>query len=48
MKKTEGAPRDILERTFEFAARVIQLCGKLGERPGVGRVRMSQIEFARA
>ena len=43
MKKTEGAPRDILERTFEFAAPVIQLCGKLDERPGVGRVMMSQI-----
>jgi four helix bundle protein len=35
--------RDILERTFEFAARIIQLCGKLDERPGVGRVMMSQI-----
>ena len=36
-------PRDIVERTFEFAVRIIKLCGKLDERPGVGRVMMSQI-----
>ena len=36
-------PRDILERTFDFAARVVQLSGKLDEHPGVGRVMMSQI-----
>ena len=36
-------PRDIVDRTFEFAARIIQLCGKMDERPGVGRVMMSQI-----
>jgi four helix bundle protein len=36
-------PRDIVERTFEFAVRIIQLCGKMDERPGVGRVMMSQI-----
>jgi four helix bundle protein len=36
-------PPDILERTFEFAARVVQLCGELDERPGVARVMMSQI-----
>src|SRR5665213_3616146 len=36
-------PKDIVERTFEFAVRVIQLCGKMDERPGVGRVMMSQI-----
>jgi four helix bundle protein len=36
-------PQDIVERTFEFAVRVIQLCGKMDERPGVGRVMMSQI-----
>jgi four helix bundle protein len=43
----EGAPpkppRDIVERTFEFAVRIIQLCVKLDERPGVGRILMSQI-----
>ena len=51
MKKAESTPgdsnnvppRDIVERTFEFAARIIQLCGKLDERPGIGRVMMSQI-----
>jgi four helix bundle protein len=51
MKKAESSPggsknvppRDIVERAFEFAARIIQLCGKLDERRGVGRVMMSQI-----
>ena len=32
-----------MDRTFEFAVRIIQLCGKLDEKPGVGRVMMSQI-----
>ncbi|HEV2692039.1 MAG TPA: four helix bundle protein [Verrucomicrobiae bacterium] len=36
-------PRDIVDRTFEFAVRIIQLCGKMDERPGVARVMMSQI-----
>jgi four helix bundle protein len=36
-------PRDIVERTFAFAVQVIQLCGKMDARPGVGRVMMSQI-----
>ena len=36
-------PRDIVERTFEFAVCIVQLCGKLDERPGIGRVMMSQI-----
>jgi len=51
MKKSESSPgdsknappRDIVERTFEFAVRIIQLCGKMDERPGIGRVMMSQI-----
>ncbi len=44
MKKAVGAePRDILERTFDFAVRIVKLSGKLDERPGVGRVMMSQI-----
>ena len=51
MKKTESSsddsnnvpPRDIVERTFVFAVRIIQLCGKMDERPGVGRTMMSQI-----
>ena len=36
-------PQDIVERTFDFAVRIVQLCGKLDEHPGVGRVMMSQI-----
>jgi four helix bundle protein len=40
---TVGRPRDIVERTFEFAARIIRLCGKMDERRGVARVMMSQI-----
>ena len=39
----KNPPKDIVERTFEFATRIVQLCGKLDERPGVGRVMMSQI-----
>jgi four helix bundle protein len=29
--------RDILERTFQFAVRVVKLCQVLDQRPGVGR-----------
>jgi len=39
----KDSPKHILDRTFEFAVRIIQLCGKMDERPGVGRVMMSQI-----
>ena len=35
--------KDIVERAFEFAVRSIRLCGKMEERPDVGRVMMSQI-----
>ncbi len=35
--------RNIVARTFNFAVSVIKLCVKLDERPGVGRVLMSQI-----
>lgn len=42
-EKANGGPQDILERTFAFAVSIIALCGKLDERPGVGRVMMSQI-----
>lgn len=35
--------KDIVERTFKFAVQVIRLCGKMDERPGIGRVMMSQI-----
>lgn len=47
MKKADSGndnpPQDILERTFDFAVRIIKLCGTLDERPGIGRVMMSQI-----
>jgi four helix bundle protein len=36
-------PPDILPRTFNFAVAVIKLSGRLDERPGVGRVMMSQV-----
>jgi four helix bundle protein len=36
-------PKNIVERTFDFAVRMVQLSGKLDERPGVGRVMMAQI-----
>jgi four helix bundle protein len=39
----KNPPQHIVDRTFEFAVRIIQLCGKLDERPGVGRVMMPQI-----
>lgn len=34
MSKT---PKDIRERTFEFALRIIKLCNELNKRPGVCR-----------
>lgn len=43
MEKSQSQPQDILERTFNFAVRIVQLSGKLDERPGVGRVMMSQL-----
>ena len=50
MKKTDtslanggGKPHDIVERTFEFACRIVRLSGKLDEKPGIGRVMMGQI-----
>src|SRR4051812_41820224 len=44
MKKMASAePQNILERTFDFAVRIVKLSGKLDERPGVGRIMMSQI-----
>ena len=36
-------PPDILDRTFKFAVEIVKLSGQLDERPGVGRVMMSQI-----
>jgi four helix bundle protein len=41
--RNKTPPKDIIVRTFDFAVLIIQLCVKLDERPGVGRVLMSQI-----
>jgi four helix bundle protein len=41
--RNKTPPKDIVVRTFDFAVLIIQLCVKLDERPGVGRVLMSQI-----
>ena len=41
--KNGKPPPDILDRTFKFAVEIIKLCALLDERPGVGRVLMSQI-----
>jgi len=30
-------PRDIRERTFEFALRIVKLCNELNKKPGVSR-----------
>lgn len=32
-----NTPKDIRERTFEFALRIIKLCNELNKRPGVCR-----------
>ena len=42
-RSEKNSPKDIVIRTFNFAVTVIQLCVKLDERPGAGRVLMSQI-----
>jgi four helix bundle protein len=41
----EGAMmvRDIRERSFEFAARIVKLCITLDEKPGVARVLGNQL-----
>ena len=39
----KNQPQDIVERTFLFAVRIVQLCGYLDERRGVGHIMMSQI-----
>lgn len=38
-----GQSQKIVERSFDFAIRIIKLCQHLDERPGVGRVLMPQI-----
>jgi four helix bundle protein len=36
-------PQDIVERTFQFALRIVKLCQHLDERPGVGRTISHQL-----
>lgn len=36
-------PREITERTFEFAVRIVKLCQVLDEKPGVGRTLGKQL-----
>ena len=36
-------PRNLAERLFAFALRIIQLCQKLQEKPGVGRMVSYQL-----
>ncbi|MBD2594649.1 four helix bundle protein [Nostoc spongiaeforme FACHB-130] len=39
----EGKPKDIRERTFNFAIRIVKVCQLLDERPGVGRTLSKQL-----
>jgi four helix bundle protein len=41
--RAEGRPRDIAERTFEFAARVVGLCRAVKGRDVATRVIISQL-----
>jgi four helix bundle protein len=36
-------PRDLRERTFEFARRVVKLCQRLDQTPGVSRTLANQL-----
>jgi four helix bundle protein len=42
-KVPNQAPRNIVDRTFDFAVRIVTLSHHLDEKPGVGRTMMSQI-----
>ncbi|YAF99424.1 MAG: four helix bundle protein (plasmid) [Nodularia sp. CChRGM 3473] len=39
----KGQQRDITDRTFNFAVRIVNLCKVLDETPGVGRVLYKQL-----
>jgi four helix bundle protein len=43
MRVEKEQRRDILERTFHFAVRIVKLCQVLDERPGVGRTLARQL-----
>lgn len=36
-------PRDICERTFQFAVRIVKLCQHLDQKPGVSRTLANQL-----
>lgn len=44
--QAEKKSPDIVDRTFNFAVKIVSLSGRLDERPGVGRVMMGQIPRA--
>jgi four helix bundle protein len=37
IEEIKGKPKDIRERTFNFAVSIVRLCQQLSERPGVTR-----------
>ena len=41
--ETGSAKRDLRERTFKFAGRIVRLCQSLDERPGVARTLGRQL-----
>lgn len=43
MKKSEKSPRDICERTFEFAVKITRLCQNLYATVGVSRLLANQL-----
>ena len=43
MKSESGARRDLPERTFEFARRIVKVCQALDQTPGVSRTLAHQL-----
>lgn len=41
--KSDIAPRDIRERSFRFAIRIVKLCQNLDAKPGVSRTLANQL-----
>ena len=41
--ETEHPKRDLPERTFEFARRVVKLCQSLDQKPGISRTLANQL-----
>jgi four helix bundle protein len=42
-RESEKVKRDLPERTFEFARRVVKLCQVLDQTPGVNRIMANQL-----